>query len=74
MVLQGYEISFRKELLKVLREIRDELHTSNELSRANYSKFNDEMAQLNETHEDLKQDNKDITHELRELNRSVEED
>lgn len=71
------ERTFRINLLNTLREIRDELREHNRLQSENNSTYNrieDKLAQFDESHEAFEQQSKTITHELRELNRSVEEE
>lgn len=64
---------FQQQLLRVLREIRDELHTSNQLSRETNSKFDNEDAKLSEQVDEAIQQNRAISLGLKELNRNVEE-
>ena len=76
MVTTSDERAFRINLLNILREIRDELREHNRLQAENNSTYNrieDKLAQFDESHEAFEQQNKTITNELRELNRSVEE-
>ena len=71
------ERTFRINLLNTLREIRDELREHNRLqveSNSTYNRIEDKLAQFDESHEAFEQQSKTITHELRELNRSVEEE
>lgn len=73
MVLGGHEQLFRRDLLLVLREIRDELKESNRISAETNKKFDDEDIKLSEQVDEALQQNRDINLGLKELNRSVDE-
>ena len=60
-------------IIQVLREIRNELHESNKLARENNARIEDMLAQFDESHEEFKGHHKNITRELRDLNKSVED-
>lgn len=64
---------FRSQLLKVLREIRDELRASNTIAKDTNSKFDDEDQKLSEQVDEAIVQNRAISLGLKELNRSVEE-
>lgn len=64
---------FHSQLLKILREIRDELRTSNKIGEETNSKFDDEDAQLKEQVDEAIEQNRAINLGLKEINRSVEE-
>jgi uncharacterized protein YoxC len=65
---------FHSSLLKVLRDIRYELHESNRLSAETNKKFEDEEIKLSEQVDEAIQQNRDINLGLKEINRSVEEE
>jgi hypothetical protein len=71
------ERDFRFNLLLILSQIRDSLVESNKLQKDNnltYSRIEDKLAQFDESHEEFEKQSKSINNELRELNRSVEEE
>jgi hypothetical protein len=64
---------FRSQLLAVLREIRNELKIGNNISKETNSKFDSEVAILDETIDSKIKQDREVGLAVRELNRNIVE-